>query len=134
MNIHSVCVSLHIALRTPGSTLFDQMGQERNDAACRYAGANVDPQGTTVDLVDDVERPEHLAVVERVPHEVERPNATRPPLDEQQLALSCRDTSLRPARQVQKQLAVHPPPGYLADARGRDLVFLGHDPDGLAPA
>lgn len=61
-------------------------------------------------------RKKHFAAVERVPHDVERPNGIQPRFDHHRLALSFRHTSLRPARQVQAQLAVHSPDPFVVPA------------------
>jgi len=87
----------------------NHLGQEGSDARGRDADGNVDAQGTTIRLIDHIQRSEDATAVERVAHEIESPDGIHSRLDQQRLSRSLRDPSLGTTRQIEPQLAVHPP-------------------------
>src|SRR5690554_7616049 len=58
-------------------------------------------------VIDDVERPEAATVVERIAHEVRRPDDVRPIRSPQRPRLPNWDTALRAPAMVEPELAVH---------------------------
>src|SRR5215467_14768922 len=81
--------------------------EHADDARAGDRRPNLDAQSFTVALVDDRERPERTAVVERVCHEVERPRDIQLGGGAQRLPEPRGQSPLRPARQVQAEGAVH---------------------------
>ena len=69
--------------------------------------ADLDREGLAVPLVQDVERPEAPAVVERVAHEIERPDLVEHRRGDERLAQPRRHPTFRAPRQIQAQRAVH---------------------------
>jgi hypothetical protein len=66
----------------------------------------LDPQGFPIAFVDHIQPPEPSAVVHRVMHEIQRPDLIDAVRCRQRLPLTGDDAFLRPAWQVQFQLAV----------------------------
>ena len=74
---------------------------------------HLDRQRLAVGLVDHVEGAEPPAVVEHVVHEIQRPALVDACACRQRSRLAFRDSALRPARNVQAQLAIHPPDSFV---------------------
>lgn len=52
----------------------EELFQETNHAGCRKARRHVDSERSTIGLIDHVERAKRPSAVERVVHEIERPD------------------------------------------------------------
>jgi len=80
--------------------LIEHLRHERDHTACRDADRYVDTQGASIGFVDDVQGAEHLAAVQRVAHEIERPHGVHPRFNGQRLTFALWNASLRASRQI----------------------------------
>jgi len=91
----------------------NHLGQERDRASGGNAHRDIDPEGPAIGFIDHVVRAEHPPAVERVTHKVDRPHGIHPWLHHQGLALPLRHSPLGPTREIEPQLAIHPPDPFV---------------------
>src|SRR4030095_6385482 len=86
----------------------DELLEDADDAGCRDRCPHFDGQRFPVGLIEHVERSEAPPAVERVVHEVERPDAVEYRGRREGWRQPMRDTTLRAPRQIEPQRAVDP--------------------------
>ena len=86
---------------------FHQLLHHLHQSQGRHGAAALDAQPLAVTLVDDVERAKRPTVVERVTHEIQRPDPVECPQGLQRLGIACQHPFAGSAGQVQLHAAVH---------------------------
>ena len=83
-----------------------QLLEERDDPAAGQRAAHLDRQALAIALVQDIQRAEHAAVVQRVAHEVDRPGLVEHRRGEQRYLRPARDPTLGPVGAIEAQRTV----------------------------
>ena len=85
----------------------DELTEHADHARRRNRRADLDRQAFSIPFVQDVERPKPPPAIERVVHEVDRPDLIESRRRDQRLAKPRRHPPPRPPRQIQPERAVH---------------------------
>jgi hypothetical protein len=75
-----------------------------------------DPEHLAIAFVDEIECPERSPAVERIRHEVQRPDLVQSAGSCQGLTDACRQAPLGSARKIELHGAVHPMQAFVVDA------------------